>query len=160
MAALAEKFFQALTILASLAWEESRHNVNVVGHDAPGEKSVMHSLAEAQGRSHGAGDAHVEEWARASATVEVLFDARVAISGKQCFLLGKQIGIVLFGGCQDVVAFNDFCEHRVGERIGEMKGNEVKAFFSFPMRKAAAIANVDFAVTWLHGAVEVCGTIF
>ena len=41
-----------------------------------------------------------------------------------------------------------------------MKGDEVKACFFFPMRKAAAIANVDFAVTWLHGAVGVCGSIF
>jgi hypothetical protein len=41
-----------------------------------------------------------------------------------------------------------------------MKGEEVEAFFFFPMRKAAAVANVDFAVTRLHGAVEVCGRIF
>jgi len=48
----------------------------------------------------------------------------------------------------------------MGERISEMKGEEVKAFFFFPMRKAAAIANVNFAVTWLHGAVDVRGRIF
>jgi hypothetical protein len=35
-----------------------------------------------------------------------------------------------------------------------MKSNEVKAFFFFPTRKTAAIANVDFAVTWLGGTVE------
>jgi len=28
------------------------------------------------------------------------------------------------------------------------------------MRKSAAIANVDFAVTWLHSAVDVCERIF
>ena len=48
----------------------------------------------------------------------------------------------------------------MGERISEMKGEEVKAFFFFPMRKAAAIANVNFAVTWLHGAVEERGRRF
>jgi hypothetical protein len=35
-----------------------------------------------------------------------------------------------------------------------MKGEEVDAFFFFPMRKATAVTNVNFAVTWLHGAVE------
>ena len=102
----------------------------------------------------------VEERARASAAVEVLFDARVAIAGEQCFLLGKQIGIVLFGGCEDAVAFGDFRKHGLGKRISEMKGDEVKAFFFFPMRKATAIANVDFAVTRLHGTVEERGRIF
>ena len=75
----------------------------------------MRSLAEAQGRGHGTGDAHVEEWARAGAAVEVLFNARVAIVGEQGFLLGKKIGIVLLGGCQDVVAFNDFRKHGTRE---------------------------------------------
>jgi hypothetical protein len=44
----------------------------------------------------------------------------------------------------------------MGKRISEMKSNKVKAFFFLPMRKPAAIANVDFAVTWLRGPVEVC----
>ena len=72
----------------------------------------------------------------------------------------RQIGIALFGGCEDVVAFGDFRKHGMWERISEMKGEEVEAFFFFPMRKAAAAANVNFAVTWLHGAVEERGRIF
>ena len=82
-----------------LAWEESHHHVNVVGHNAPGEKPVVLSLPEAQGRGHGSGDTMIVECARADAAVEVLFDARVAITGEQFFLLGKQIGILLFGSC-------------------------------------------------------------
>jgi len=72
-----------------LAGKKSRHNVNVIGHDAPGEKPVALSLAEAQGRGHSATDAHVKERTRADATVEVLFNARVAIIGEQCLLLRK-----------------------------------------------------------------------
>ena len=98
----------------------------------------------------------VVEWAQAGAAVEVLFDARVAITGEQCLLLGEESGFVLFGRFQDAMTCSDFCEHGLGERISEVKGDEVKAFFFFPMRKAATIANVDFAVTWLQGAVEVC----
>ena len=58
------------------------------------------------------------------------------------------------------MAFSDFRKHGLGKRISKMKGDEVKAFFFFPMRKATAIANVDLAVTWLHGAVELCGGKF
>lgn len=65
-----------------LAGEEFHRHVNVVGHDAPGEQPVMLSLAEAQGRGHGSGDAMVVECARAGATVEVLFDAGAAITGE------------------------------------------------------------------------------
>jgi len=46
-----------------LAGKQFRHNVNVVRHDAPSEKLVVLSLPEAQGRSHGASDAMVEECA-------------------------------------------------------------------------------------------------
>ena len=116
----------------------------------------MLSLAEAKGRSHGTGDALVVECARASAAIEVFFDARTAIIAEQCFLLGQRIGIAIFGCFQDIVAFSNFRKHCIGERICEMKGDEVKALIFFPMRKAAAIANVDFAVTRLHSAVDVC----
>ena len=68
------------------AREEFYYYMNVVGHDAPGKKPVMLSLAEAQGRGHGAGDAMVHECARANAAVEVLFDAWLAICGEPCFL--------------------------------------------------------------------------
>ena len=69
----------------------------------------MHSLAKAQSRGHGSGDALVVECARADAAVEVLFDARVAITGKQCFLVGQQIGMIMFGGFEDAMAIGDFC---------------------------------------------------
>ena len=98
-----------------LAWEESDHNVNVVGHDAPRKKPVMPSLAKTKGCSHGASDAHIEERARASATVEVLFDVRVAIVGVQSFLFGKKTSAVIFGRIQNAMAFGDFDKNVMGE---------------------------------------------
>jgi hypothetical protein len=59
-----------------------------------------------------------------------------------------------------VVAFGDLRKYRLGERISKMKGDEVEAFFFLPMRKATAIANVDFTVMWLDGTVELCGGKF
>ncbi len=58
------------------------------------------------------------------------------------------------------MAFGDFREDELGERISEMKGDEVKAFIFFPMRKATAIANVDFAEMGRSGAVKARGRIF
>ena len=107
------------------AWEESDYHVNVVGHDAPGEKPVVLSLAEAQGCGHGAGDALVHECAGAYATVEVLFNAGLAIGGEVRFLLRKEVDVVLFGSLQDAMALGDFCDYGARERIGLMKGEEV-----------------------------------
>ena len=95
-----------------MAWEESRHNVNVVGHDAPCRKPVVLALPEAQGCNHGTRDAIVEEWARASAAIKILFDACPVIAGEQGLLLGKKIGVSLFGGCKDVMTFGDLYKHR------------------------------------------------
>ncbi len=90
----------------------------------------------------------IVECARAGTAIEILFDAWLTIGGKQCLLLGEEIGVAISGRFQNAMTFGDFCEDGVGQRIGLMKGEEVEAFFFFPMRKAAAVANVDFAVTW------------
>jgi hypothetical protein len=56
----------------------------------------------------------VVKCARAGAAVEVLFDARVAITGEQCLLLGEESGLVIFGRFQDAMPFGDFSRTEEG----------------------------------------------
>ena len=67
--------------------------------------------------------------------------------------------MVIFASFKDAMAFGYFRKDGMGERIGEMKGDEVQACFFFPVRKAAAVANMDFAVAGLNCAVEARGAV-
>jgi hypothetical protein len=74
-------------------------------------------------------------------------------------LLGENIGVVFFDRFENAMTLGDFCEDGAGQRICLMKGEEVEPAFFFPMREAAAVANVDFAVIGLDGALGACVAI-
>src|SRR5581483_8233202 len=93
------------------------------------------------------------------AAIAVLFHASRTVLIQVGLLLRKKVCSGCFGGFQDSMAFGNLFEYRQGKRVRQTEGDEVEAGVLFPVRQAAAIADMDLAIARLGGAVKFRGLL-
>jgi hypothetical protein len=123
-----------------VGWDRGNKDVDVVGHEAPGEEVVTGGVEVVECGGDEVGDVGVLEVAVAVALVEMGVEGFGDLADPGTFEVGE-VSLHVSGGIEDVAAFAEVgVENFLRKRVGEAEGDGVGGAGGFPVREVATRA--------------------